>query len=395
MGRAIGRRAQAVVLLGAQGHVRHAKPGEDCQLVRHFAGDVAALDEPPLVHQGAGGMVEHRVDDPIGLGLPPRARSSAPSAGASSAASRKPEDDVGLIGQLVGVVEGPLPELAAVVDHTGASRNRGCERPLDHGQQELAVLADQAVVAGPVAKVAQAMQQLAHLVELLAVGRIEAARDHRRPLGVIILVRMRVRAARASSKWPACRAPGRCSRCRAPTAPPYSKIPASIVPSSAIIPASRSGPCRKAAWTVRSSRGRRDGGGDPRLAARRPLQRGRLRRKPLARAGKPCRCTGRDLNEKQGLHPDALAPGRTIRGPISSAAPSSSDTGLAGRRAGGQSAMAGAAAASAQRPSPRAAARPAAASGAAARSPAQADGRLPAERSDGRPRWSRGADPTR
>ena len=92
------------------------------------------------------------------------------------------QDHIRLIGQFVGIVEIPLPKFAAVVDHARFVAELRMQRTLDHGQQLFAVPAHQRVVAGPIAVISQQVHEFAHLVELLHVGRVETAADHRRAL---------------------------------------------------------------------------------------------------------------------------------------------------------------------------------------------------------------------
>jgi hypothetical protein len=87
------------------------------QPVGDRASDVATLDEPALDDERAARVAEHRVLDAVGLLPPTRRAVFGPEPRRQLGRFAQAEDNVRLIGQLVGVVAGPLPELAAVVDH--------------------------------------------------------------------------------------------------------------------------------------------------------------------------------------------------------------------------------------------------------------------------------------
>src|ERR1035438_7664683 len=105
-------------------------------------------------------------------------RSSAPKEGASSTASRSARMDIGLVGQFVTVLQRAFPKLAPVMHHARVVTELRLERALDHRNQQVAMLADEGIIAGPVPVAAEQVEQLTRLIKLLAVRSIEALSDH-------------------------------------------------------------------------------------------------------------------------------------------------------------------------------------------------------------------------
>ncbi len=126
------------------------EPREPGGVVRHRAGHVAALNETPVAHQRPVGMREHRLLDAVGLGPPPRHAIFRAQGRRQLRRFAQREDDIGLVGQLVAVLQGALPELAPVMHHAGVVAELRLERALDHGEEQLAMLADERIIAGPI-----------------------------------------------------------------------------------------------------------------------------------------------------------------------------------------------------------------------------------------------------
>ena len=127
-------------------------------------------------------MREHRLLNPVGLLLPPRHTILRAQGGRQFHRFAQREDDVGLVSQLVGILECALPELAPVMDHARVVAELRLERALHHLEEQLAMLADQGVIARPIPVAAEQVEQLPRLVKLLEVGLIEPPADHGHPV---------------------------------------------------------------------------------------------------------------------------------------------------------------------------------------------------------------------
>ena len=68
------------------------------------------------------------------------------------------------------------------MDHARVVAELRLERALDHLEEQLAMLADQGIIACPIPVAAEQVEQLTRLVELFAVGLIEALADHGHPV---------------------------------------------------------------------------------------------------------------------------------------------------------------------------------------------------------------------
>src|ERR1035438_1500991 len=170
-------RHQAMPMLSLKWHVRE-EAREPAGVLGYCTCDVAALDKPPVAHQCPLGMREHRLSNPVSL-VPPSLRTVFGTQGWRQLRRfSQREDDVGLVSQFIGILEGALPELAPVMDHARVVSELRLQGALHHLNEQLAMLAEKGVIACPIPVAAKQVEQLTRLVKLLAVGRVEALGNH-------------------------------------------------------------------------------------------------------------------------------------------------------------------------------------------------------------------------